>query len=121
MSNPTATPTTLAYRHHIAVCAATGGTVSKAAWMCFGEGSKPYSPDEDVALVAEFARVPVVCTVVGAVLTARATLPGTMAGDKVLREISVETDAGVLMGRRVVKPKEFEPTSEIELDIDFEY
>ncbi|MCV4272284.1 hypothetical protein OH710_06480 [Pseudomonas capsici] len=121
MSNPNATPTTLAYRHHVAACAATGGTLSKAAWMCFGSGSQPYSPDEDVGLVDEFARVPVVCTVSGSVLTVRGTLTGVVAGNHVLREFSVETDTGVLMGRRVVKPKEFEPTSEIELDLDFEY
>ena len=121
MSNPTATPTTLAYRHQVAVSAATGDAISKAAWMCFGSGDKAYSPDEDVALVAEFARVPVVCVVNGSVLTVRGNLTGIQAGDNVLREFSVETESGVMMGRRVVKPKQFEPSSEIELDLDFEY
>lgn len=121
MSNPNATPTTLAYRHQVAVSAATGDAISKAAWMVFGSSDRAYSPDEDVALIAEFARVPVTCVVVGAVLTVRGNLPGSMAGNNVLREFGVETEAGVLMGRRVVKPKEFEPTSEIELDLEFEY
>ena len=121
MSNPTATPTTLAYRHQVAVSAATGAAISKAAWMAFGSGSKAYSPDEDVALVAEFARVPVTCNVVGAVLTVWGNMGGILAADNVLREFGVFTESGVLMGRRVVKPKEFESTSEIELDLDFEY
>lgn len=121
MSNPTATPTTLAYRHQVALSAATGTAISKATWMAFGSGDKAYSPDEDVALVAEFARVPVTNTVDGAVLTVRGSMSGVLAANNVLREFGVFTEAGVLMGRRVVKPKEFEDTSEIELDLDFEY
>ena len=52
MSNPTATPVALAYRHEVALSAATGAAISPAAFMAFGSSDKPYSPDEDTALAA---------------------------------------------------------------------
>lgn len=121
MSNPTATPVALAYRHQVALSAATGAAISPAAFMAFGSGAAPYSPDEDTALAAEFVRVPVAVEVVGPELKVTGVLTGAQAGANVLREVAVFTAAGVLMGRRVMKPKEFEDSTELEIEIVFEY
>jgi len=121
MSNPTATPVALSYRHQVALSAASGAAISPAAFMAFGASDKAYSPDEDTALYAEFIRVPVTTKVVGPELTVSGVLTGAQAGSNVLREVAVFTAAGVLMGRRVMKPKEFESSTELEVDIVFEY
>lgn len=121
MSNPTATPVALAYRHQVALSAATGNAISPATFMAFGSSDKPYSPDEDTALTAEFVRVPVTAKAVGAELIVTGVLTGIQAGSNVLREVAVFTAAGVLMGRRVMKPKEFEESTELEIEIVFEY
>ncbi len=121
MSNPIATPVTLAYRHQVALSAKTGAAISPAAFMAFGSSDTPYSPEVDTGLYAEFARVAVQTTVDGPVLIVKGVLTGDLAGDRVLREVAVLTQSGVLMGRRVVKAKEFEPGSEIEFELEFEY
>lgn len=121
MSNPIATPASFAYRHQVAMSAATGAAISPAAFMVFGSSDRPYSPEDDTGAYAEFARVPVTYKVVGAELTVSGTLLGSMVGSNVLREVAVLTAAGTLMGRRVVKPKEFEDSTELETDMAFEY
>lgn len=121
MSNPIATPVALTYRHQVALSAANGTAISPAAFMAFGSSDKAYSPDEDTSLYAEFIRVPVTNKVVGPELTVSGVLTGSQAGANVLREVAVFTAAGVLMGRRVMKPKEFEDSTELEIEIVFEY
>lgn len=121
MSNPTATPVTHAYRHQVALSAATGTAISPAAYMAFGSSDRAYSAEEDTALYDEFCRVPVTNKVDGAMLTVSGVLTGQLAGSRVLREMGVFTAAGVLMGRRVLKPKEFEDSTELEIELAFEY
>jgi hypothetical protein len=104
---PTAIAATAAYRNKVATAAATGAALPKAAWLAFGSGDAPYSPDVDTALQAEFLRVATSNEVSGPSLTVRGVLSG--AAD------------GTLMGRRVVAPKELEPETEIEFEIVFEY
>ena len=62
---------THAYRNRVALAAANGTALPRAAFMAFGSGSRPYD--------------------------------------------------GTLMGRRVLAPKEFEPDTEFELSLIFEY
>ena len=115
------TPLTTAYRHALAVAAATGGAISAAAFMAFGTGSKAYSPDTDTALDAEFARIPLASVVTGPELVASASLTGTLLGDRAVREIGIFTASGVLMGRKVIRPIELEPFGLIDIEITFEY
>lgn len=121
MSNPTATPVALTYRHQVALSAANGTAISPAAFMAFGSSDKAYSPDEDTGLYAEFFRVPVTTSVIGAEMTVKGVLTGDQAGTNVLREVAVFTASGVLLGRRVMKPKEFESSTLLEVEIVFEY
>lgn len=121
MSTLQTTPVTHAYRNHVATAALMGGVISKAAWMAFSESDAPYSPEEDTALPGEFVRVPIDGAVTGPNLKAVGLLTGELAGDRVVRGVAVFTASGLLMGRRVLKPKELEPGSTMEIDITFTY
>ena len=118
----TAVPTTIAYRSAVARSAATGEAISPAAWMAVGDGTAPYSPDADAGLAAEITRVPAQATADGPVMRVRATITGALlpAGRRVT-EFGVITAAGVLIGRRVIKPVELEAFGELDLEIEFEY
>lgn len=118
---PTAIAATAAYRNKVATAAATGDALPKAAWLAFGSGDAPYSPDVDTALQAEFFRVATANEVSGPSLTVRGVLSGQAAGENIVREVAVIAADGTLMGRRVVAPKELEPETEIEFEIVFEY
>ncbi|MBP9526915.1 MAG: phage tail protein [Laribacter sp.] len=109
------------YRHKVALAAANGTAVPRAAFMAFGSGSRPYAPETDTALEAEFVRVPTTNSVTGPELTVSAVLTGTAAAGHTLREVGVFAADGTLMGRRVLAPKAFEPDTGFELDIIFEY
>lgn len=116
-----ATPTTNAYRHKIALAAANGGNLPETKYMAFGSGSTPYDPANDTALESEWHRVEVVNIVSGALLTVTGVLQGGNAGVNILREIGVFDSENTLMGRKIVAPKEFEPEGEFEAEITFEY
>lgn len=112
---------TIAYRSAVALAVAGAAPQPTAAYVAFGSGDRPYSPDTDEALQAEFHRVLAEASASGPALTVRGTLAGSAAGSHVLREVGVFASDGTLMGRRVVAPKEFEPETEFEVDLVFEY
>lgn len=112
---------TIAYRSAVALAVAGVAPQPTAAYVAFGSGDRPYSPDTDVDLEAEFHRVIAEAIPSGPTLTVRGTLAGAAAGTNVLREIGVFASDGTLMGRRVVAAKEFEPETEFEVDLVFEY
>lgn len=109
------------YRHQVALAAAAGTAIPKTAWMAFGRSDRPYAPETDVALGDEFVRVPVTTQVDGPTLIASGVLTGEAAGGNTLREVGVFTADGTLMGRRVLAPKSFEPDTEFEVELVFEY
>lgn len=121
MSNPIATPVFTAYRRQVALSAATGAAISPIAFMAFGTSEKPASPDEDTALGAEFARIPVVGVVNGVNVTVTGVLTGALAGTRRVTEMAVFTASGKLVARRVMKPKEFEDFTELEIIMTLEY
>lgn len=110
-----------AYRHRIALAVAEGGSIPKAAYLAFGSGDRPYSPDTDTALQAEFLRVACTTSVDGVRLTVTGVLKGSATGLNVTREVAVFAADGTLMGRRVVAAKELEPETEITFELVFEY
>lgn len=110
-----------AYRHQVALAAANGTPIPRAAWLAFGTGDRPYSPDTDLALEAEFLRVATINQVDGPRLAVSGVLQGAATGTNVVREVAVIAVDGTLMGRRVVAPKELEPETEIEFELVFEY
>lgn len=112
---------TIAYRSLVALAAANGTAVPRAAFMAFGTGDDAYSPDTDTALRAEFLRVPTTNSPVGPSLAVIAVLQGVAAGNNIVREVAVIASDGTLMGRRVVAPKQLEPETEIEFELIFEY
>lgn len=121
MSTPQLVPVTHAYRGMLATAALNGGALSKAAWMAFSESDKPYSPEEDTALEGEFARVPVMGGTNGPSLVVTGQLTGVLAGSRTVRNVAVFTESGVLMGRRVLKPKELEADTTMEIEVTFTY
>lgn len=120
MSAPLPIITANAYRSRVALAAAEGGLMPRAAFMAFGAGSSPYQIS-DTGLEAEWLRVPVINTTDGPLLTVSGLLSGGDAGSNVLREVGVFTDDGVLMGRRVLSAKELEPETRLEFEITFQY
>jgi hypothetical protein len=116
----TAIAATNAYRQMIAQAAATGGAVSPIAFVAFGTGETPYTVD-DIALNAEFLRIAASVSRNGVIVTAAATITGAQVGSRVLREVGAFTASGILVGRRIVAPKEFEPDTDFDIEIDFQY
>lgn len=116
----TAIAATNAYRHKVALTAAAGGALPKAAWVAFGAGARPYTLD-DIAMEAEFFRVSSNNSVDGVQLTVAGVLTGIDAGAHVLREVGVFSADGTLMGRRVLTPKELEPETQLEIELVFQY
>lgn len=112
---------TTAHRQSVALAVAKGGAMPRAAWLAFGGSERPYDPANDKALGAEFLRVTAICTVAGPRLTVSGVLTGAAAGSNIVREVGVFADDGTLMGRRVFRPKELEPETEIEFELIFEY
>lgn len=111
---------TQAYRSRVALAAANGGNLPAAAFLAFGSGDAPYTLD-DIALAAEWLRVPTSNTTDGPLLTVSGVLDGAAAGLNVLREVGVFAADGTLMGRRVLTPKELEPGTVLEFEITFQY
>lgn len=116
----TATATTKAYRRKVALAAANGTAIPKISAIAFGSGSRPYSVD-DTALQTEFLRLPAAVVVTDVSVVATVTLPGALVGGRVLREIAAIAADGTLVGRRVVTPKEFEPETEMDFELTFQY
>lgn len=116
----TAIATTTAYRRKVAAAAANGTAIPRISHIAFGTGSRPYSID-DTGLQAEFLRLPATVSVAGVQLLAVATLPGAQVGARVLREVAAFASDGTLVGRRVITPKEFEPETEMDFELTFQY
>lgn len=115
-----AVATTNTYRAKVALAAAEGGTLPKASHLAFGSGDTPYTLDDNT-LDSEWLRVPTTNTTSGPLLTVSGVLLGADAGLNVLREIGVFCADGTLMGRRVLSPKELEPETRLEIEIQFQY
>lgn len=113
--------TTVAYRSHLALTAATAGELSPIAFLAFGTGARAYSPDADSALQAEVVRLPATTTAAGPEVTASATLPGSAVTGKTITEVGAFTASGVLVARKTIAPIELEPYGEMDFDIVFEY
>lgn len=111
---------TTAYRSKVALAAAQGGPLPRAAHLAFGAGDRPYTLS-DTALQSEWLRVPTTNTTSGPLLTVAGVLSGAVAGLNTLREVGVLTEDGTLMGRRVLTPKSLEPETQLEFEITFQY
>lgn len=116
----TAIAATVAYRGCVAIAAATGGAVPRASHIAFGTGDRPYSVD-DTDTDGEFARLPATATTSGVLLTVKAVLPGSTVGERTLRNVAVFASDGTLMGRKVISPKQFEPETQMEFELHFQY
>ena len=116
----TAIAATYAYRHMVAQAAASGGELSPISFLAFGDWSNIYDM-EQTALQSEFVRVPASLSVSGVTATARATITHSHVGGNVLREIGAFTASGVLVGRRVVAPKEFDGDTEMDFEVSFQF
>lgn len=113
--------TTVAYRSHLALTAATGGELSPIAFLAFGTGTRAYSPDEDAALQAEALRLPASTSAAGPEVTASATLPGAAIAGLAITEVGAFTASGVLVARKTIAPIELESYGEMDFSIVFEY
>lgn len=111
---------TYAYRRKVSLAAANGTAISKIAFLAFGSGDKPYSLD-DTRLDKEFKRVDATVSVQGVELLATGSLKGLDVGSRTLCEVGVFTADGVLVGRRVLAPKQFEPETEMDFELTFQY
>jgi hypothetical protein len=116
----TAIASTKGYRRKVAMAAANGTAIPRVSHIAFGTGSRPYTVD-DIALEAEFVRLPAAVSVSDVQLLAVATLEGATVGARVLREVGAFAADGTLIGRRVISPKEFEPETEMEFELTFQY
>ena len=111
---------TNAYRHKVALAAAAGGNLPRAAWVAFGASDQPYTLD-DTVMPAEFHRTAASNSVDGVQLTVAGVLTGIAAGTNVLRSVGVIDEDGTLMGRRVLTPKELEPETQLDIELVFQY
>jgi hypothetical protein len=116
----TAVAATNAYRKKVALAAAGGTALPRISHMAFGSGDRPYSLD-DTALQTQFLKKEAAVSVSGVMVTARAVLLGTEAGLRTLQEVGIFAADGTLVGRRVVAPKQFEPETQIEFELNFQY
>lgn len=106
---------TTVFRHAVACAVAAGSLMPKAAYVAFGTGTAPPSPNDE-GLEAEVYRTPILSAEAdGPDLLLTAVLDGAMSGDAVITEYGFFTDTGLLMGREVWKPKTLEPNTQIEL------
>lgn len=106
---------TTVFRHAVACAVAAGSQMPKAAYVAFGRGDVPPSPNDD-RLCDEVYRAPILSAVAdGPDLLITAVLDGAMSGDAVITEYGFFTSDGLLMGRNVWKPKTLEPNTQIEL------
>jgi len=116
----TAIAATKGYRRKVALAAAKGTAIPRISHLAFGTGNRAYSVD-DTALQTEFLRLPATVSVDDVQLLATATLPGDQVGVRVLREVGAFASDGTLVGRRVIAPKEFEPETEMDFELTFQY
>lgn len=117
-------PASHAYRRLVAAAAANGTVISPLATMVFSDRDTPYQPETDTTATAtagEIARVAITRTVNGAAVLAVGVLQGAVTAGRTVRSVAVLTGNGVLVGRRVIAPKELEPEAQIEVEIAFEY
>lgn len=115
------TPVTHAYRAAVATCALTGAAMSRIAFMAFSESSTPYSAEQDTTAPGEFVRVPITGEVSGPSLKVTGLLTGAQTGERVVRSVAVFTQSGLLVGRRVLRPKELEADASLEIEMTFTY
>lgn len=116
-----AIPATDIYRTLVAATAAAGGPLPAAAEMAFGVGTAPPSPG-DTGLAEELLRKPLAgIDPDGVVLRVTGTLLGSEAGAAAITEIGVFAADGTLMGRRTFAPKQLEPETRIDVELDFQF
>ena len=120
MSKINSIAATYAYRRKVALAAASGHSISKISYLAFGSGDRPYALD-DTRLQSEFKRVSASTVVSGVELLATATLKGRDVGSHTLREVGGFTADGTLVGRRIIAPKQFEPETEMDFELTFQY
>ncbi|MCK9514079.1 MAG: hypothetical protein M0R28_23010 [Pigmentiphaga sp.] len=109
------------FRRAVAHGVAEGGSVPRAVEIAFGIGTMPPSV-ADEALEVELIRKPLLSAVAeGVVLRVKGTLLGTEAGNATITEVGVFAEGGILMGRRVFAPKQLEPVTRIDFDLDFQF
>jgi len=116
-----ADPATKVYRRKVALAAANGTAVPRIRYLAFSTNGAPYDPATDTGLPGEFSRVEADVSVADVIVTAKATLKGTVVGTRTLRSVAVFTVDGTLVGKRVIAPKEFEPETEMDFELAFQY
>lgn len=116
-----AIPATDLYRTLVAAAAAAGDTLPAAAEVAFGTGTAPPSPG-DTGLAAELLRKPLADIAPdGPLLRVAGTLLGSEAGTAAITEIGVFAADGTLMGRRTFAPKQLEPETRIDVELEFQF
>jgi len=117
----TADPATKAYRRKVALAAANGTAIPRIRWLAFSTSSAAYDPATDTGLPGEFFRIVADVSVSNVTVTAKATLTGIKVGSRTLRSVAAFTADGTLVGKRVLAPKEFEPETEMDFELTFQY
>jgi len=117
----TADPATNAYRRKVALAAANGTAVPRIRWLAFSTSSAPYDPATDTNLPGEFARIQADVSVADVTVTAKVTLAGATVGTRTLRSVAAFAADGTLVGKRVLAPKQFEPETEMDFELTFQY
>lgn len=117
----TAVATTLVYRNKVALAAAHGTALPKINRLAFSESAAAYDPGTETAVPGQFHVATAAASVSGAMLTATATLKGADVGTRVLRSVAALAEDGTLVGRKVITPKEFEPETEMDFELFFQY
>jgi len=117
----TAIAASKAYRRKVALAAANGTAIPRIRYLAFSTGNDAYDPATDKNLSGEFARIEADISVADVTVTATATLTGVKVGNRTLRSVAAFASDGTLVGKRVVAPKQFEPETEMDFTLTFQY
>jgi len=109
------------YRSKVAHAAAHGTAIPRIRYLAFSTSDAPYDPATDTSLPGEFARIEAEVSVADVTVTAKVTLTGTAVGIRTLRSVAAFTTDGTLVGKRVIAPKAFEPETEMDFELTFQY
>jgi len=117
----TAIAATKSYRRKVALAAANGTPIPRIKFLAFSTNNAAYDPASDTSLPGEFVRIEADVSVADVTVTATATLKGATVGNRTLRSIAAFASDGTLVGKRVVAPKGFEPETEMDFTLTFQY